>query len=144
MVEFSLLTAFEDDKEFIFDTFKTTMHKYVAWAWGWDEEFQRNGFWTHLLVKNFKLIYVAGSKAGALYVEEEEKCHIIRTVFLQPRFQGLGVGSALLAHEASRARNAQKLLTLKVIKINPAKGLYDRQGFKVVGEDHATYHMQLG
>lgn len=144
MVEFSLLTAFEDDKEFIFEAFKTTMREYVEWAWGWDEEFQRNGFWTHLPVQNFKLVYVAGSKAGALYIEESEKCHFIRTVFLQPRFQGLGVGSALLAQEATRARNAQKLLALKVIKINPAKSLYDRQGFRVVGEDDATYHMQLG
>jgi ribosomal protein S18 acetylase RimI-like enzyme len=144
MVEFSLLNAFEDDKEFIFETFKTTMREYVAWAWGWDEEYQRNGFWTHLPVQNFKLVYVAGSKAGALYVEESEKYHYIRTVFLQPRFQGLGIGSALLTQEACRARNAQKLLVLKVIKINPAKSLYDRQGFKVVEEDDATYHMQLG
>jgi len=143
MVEFSLLPAVEDDMEFIFETFKTTMRDYVAWAWGWDEAFQRNGFWTHLSVQNFKLVYVAGSRAGALYVEEDDNFHFIRTIFMQPRFQGLGIGSALLAKEALRAKNAGKSLTLRVIKINPAKSLYDRQGFKVVGEDDATYHMQL-
>jgi GNAT superfamily N-acetyltransferase len=144
MVEFSLVSASESDKEFIFEAFKTTMREYVAWAWGWDDEFQRNGFWTHLPVQNFKLVYVAASKAGALYVDEGETCHDIRTVFLLPKFQGFGVGSALLAQEARRARDAQKSLALKVIKINPAKGLYDRQGFRVVKEDDKTYHMQLG
>jgi hypothetical protein len=43
-----------------------------------------------------------------------------------------------------RATAAHKPLVLKVIKINPAKRLYDRMGFKVVHEDDATFHMQWG
>jgi len=143
MATFSLLPASEHDKDFIFEAFKLSMREYVEWAWGWNEEFQLNGFWTNLPVQKFKLICVAGQTAGALYVEESEQNHWVRTIFLRPEFQGLGVGSALLSQEADRAKSVNKHLVLKVIKINPAKRLYDRLGFKVVKEDDATYHMQL-
>ncbi|WP_428715081.1 GNAT family N-acetyltransferase [Uliginosibacterium sediminicola] len=79
-------------------------------------------------------------KPGAI---QSDQRHWVRTIFLRPEFQGLGVGSALLAQEANRAKIVNKHLVLKVIKINPAKRLYDRLGFKVVKEDDATYHMQL-
>ncbi len=119
------------------------MRKYVEWAWGWDEEFQRNGIWENLPIENFKIICVTGQSAGALYVEESEQHHWVRTIFLKPEFQGLGVGSALLAQEADRAKGSNKKLVLKVIKINPAKRLYERLGFTIVKEDDATYYMQM-
>ena len=31
---------------------------------------------------------------------------------------------------------------MRVLKVNPAKALYDRLGFVVVGEDAATYEMR--
>jgi hypothetical protein len=37
--------AEEDDKAFLPDTYATVMRPYVEWAWGWDEAFQRAGFW---------------------------------------------------------------------------------------------------
>nr|WP_116607558.1 GNAT family N-acetyltransferase [uncultured Albidiferax sp.] len=144
MTAFSLLLASEQDKDFIFEAFKASMREYVEWAWGWNEEFQRDGFWANLPVHKFNLICVDGQNAGALYVEESAQNHWVRTIFLRPEFQGLGVGSALLTQESARAKIANKHLLLKVIKINPAKRLYDRLGFKVVNEDDATYHMQWG
>ncbi|MCQ8117843.1 GNAT family N-acetyltransferase [Methylomonas rosea] len=142
MTTFSLIDASEHDQDFIFEIFKLSMRDYIEWAWGWDEEFQRTGFWATLPVKNFKLICISGEHAGAIYVEESEQSHWIRTIFLRPEFQRLGVGSALLTQEAFRARRLNKKLILNVIKINPAKRLYDRIGFKVVDEDSKTYHMQ--
>jgi GNAT superfamily N-acetyltransferase len=144
MTAFTLLPASESDKDFIFDAFKTAMREYVEWAWGWNEEFQRDGFWANLPVQKFTLICVDGHNAGALYVEESAQNHWVRTLFLRPEFQGQGVGSAVLAQETARASAAYKPLALKVIKINPAKRLYDRMGFKVVREDEATFHMQWG
>lgn len=143
MTVFSLLAASEHDKDFIFEVFKVSMQKYVEWAWGWDEQFQCNGFWKNFPVDKFKIICIARKRAGAFYVEESEQHHWIRTIFLSPEFRGLGVGSALLAQEADRAKSVNKQLVLKVIKINPAKRLYDRLGFKVVNEDDVTYQMQL-
>lgn len=143
MADFSLCPASEDDKDFIFEAFKLSMRKYVEWAWGWDEEFQRHDLWTNLPIDNFKIICVTGQHAGAIYVEENEQYHWVRTIFLKPEFQGMGVGSALLSQVAEQARSRRKFLVLKVIKINPAKRLYERLGFKIVKEDDATYSMQM-
>ncbi|MEO6292842.1 MAG: GNAT family N-acetyltransferase [Burkholderiaceae bacterium] len=81
--------------------------------------------------------------AGGLYTEEQADVHFIRLIFLLPEFQNLGIGSKLLLQEALRAAEMGKQLHLKVIKINPAKKLYDRLGFEVFAEDEHTYHMRL-
>ena len=143
MCDYALRSATEDDKDLLFETFKRSMREYIEWAWGWDEAFQRQGFWNSFAVENFKVVCVAHQFAGALYVDESDQHHWVRTIFLKPEFQGLGIGGSLLKHEASRANDAGKPLVLKVIKINPARRLYERLGFQVVNEDGPTYFMQL-
>jgi ribosomal protein S18 acetylase RimI-like enzyme len=41
-----------------------------------------------------------------------------------------------------RAHEHGPSVSLRVLKVNPAKALYDRLGFIVVGEDAATYEMR--
>lgn len=89
------------------------------------------------------MICVAGQFAGGLYVDENDQHHWVRTIFLKPEFQRLGVGTSILKKEASRAKDAGKPFFLKVIKINPAKRLYERLGFQVINEDDATFSMQM-
>lgn len=144
MHDFSLRPATEDDKAFIFDAFRVSLREYVEWAWGWDEALQHEGFWKERPPEAFRLVCVDGHPAGAFHVEELAQYHWVRTIFLLPQFQGRGIGGAVLEQEAARARAAGKSLVLKVIKINPAKRLYDRLGFRVVKEDDVTYSMQLG
>lgn len=131
-----------DDQEFVFATYKATLRPYVEWAWGWDEAFQRAGFWKHHPLDQMQLIAVDGERAGVLHVEEQDSLHFIRTIFLVPEFQGRGVGARLLRGEIERARRQGKALQLKVIKINPAKRLYERLGFVVIDEDDTTHLMR--
>ena len=143
MTAITLSAATEQEKDFIFEAYKLAMRNYVEWAWGWDDAFQYVGLWASLPVTGFRLIKIAEQLAGAIYLEENDEQHYLRTLFLQPEFQGMGIGTALLEQEIIHARNADKKLVLKVIKINPAKRLYDRLGFQVIDEDSTTYHMQL-
>jgi GNAT superfamily N-acetyltransferase len=138
---YSLRRATEQDKDFIFQAFKLSMRTYVEWAWGWDEAFQRNGL-CKIPLEHLRVICVEDQMAGAIYVEETDQHHWVRTVFLLPTFQRKGIGSSLLASEVSRAKEAGKSLVLRVIKINPAKRLYERLGFHVVKEDDTTYSMR--
>lgn len=139
-----LRPARESDREFIFEIYKTTLQKHVEWAWGWNERDQRDGFWTHHPLSEFQVVSSGAATAGGVHVEVGESSNFIRMIFLLPEFQGQGLGSALLRQEADRARDSGKCLDLKVIKSNhPAKSLYERLGFVVVGEDGVTYHMRL-
>lgn len=132
-----------DDREFIFATYKATLRPYVEWAWGWDEAFQLVGFWKHHPLEQLRLVWVEGERAGVLHVEEQADLHFVRMIFMLPAFQGRGVGAQLLLSELARARRRGKPLHLKVIKINPAKKLYERLGFTMIGEDEATCSMSL-
>ena len=135
--------ATEDDRSFLFQAYETTLRRYVDWAWGWNEEFQRTGFSKHFPIAQFRVITVDEQLAGGIFTEEQETLNFIRLLFLLPQFQGRGIGTALLHEEAAYARQMDKQLHLKVVKINPAKALYDRLGFTLVEEDSATYHMRL-
>jgi GNAT superfamily N-acetyltransferase len=139
----TLRPALEGDKAFIFEAYKATLQPYVEWAWGWNEAFQRNGFWQHHPLDKFQVITMDGKTAGGLYTEEQVCIRFIRLIFLQSEFQNLGIGSKLLRQEAVHAAETGKQLQLKVIKINPAKKLYERLGFEVFAEDEHTYHMRL-
>jgi len=138
-----LRLATEDDRSFLFETYKTTLKRYVDWAWGWDENFQRNGFWKHFPLEQFRVVTVGEQIAGGVFTEEQESLNFIWLIFLLPEFHCRGIGTRLLKNEAACARKAGKQLHLKVVKTNPAKALYDRLGFALVEEDDATYHMQL-
>lgn len=140
--EARLRPATDEDREFIFSSYRATLRPYVEWAWGWNEEFQSAGFWKHHPLEAFRVVMVASERAGAIHVEEQASLNFVRMIFLLPKFQGCGIGSALLRGEAERARGQGRPLHLKVIKVNPAKRLYERLGFDVMEEDEATYHMR--
>lgn len=139
----ALRPVHESDRDFVFETYKATLQKHVEWAWGWDEKFQREGFWTHHPITEFQVIAVGEARAGGMHVEIGSSRNFVRMIFLLPEFQGRGLGSALLCREVDRARSSGKCLELKVVKNNPAKLLYDRLGFVLVEQDNATYHMRL-
>ena len=138
---FELRQALPDDCEFLFDTYKLTLREHVEWAWGWDEDFQRNGFWTHHPIRDFQMILVEGQRAGGLHVEVLPEQHFVRMIFLHPEFQRQGMGSLLLRQTYQQARDAGKPLYLKVIKSNPARRLYERLGFHLMDEDATTLTM---
>ncbi len=139
---YTLRPASAKDRDFVFLTYKIALRRYVEWAWGWDEAFQRAGFWRHHPIAQLQIIQVHSRNAGVLHMEEHGDCHHVRTIFLHPEHQRQRIGCHLLAAEIQRARSNGKALQLKVIKVNPAKRLYERLGFEVTGEDEATYLMR--
>lgn len=139
--EFTLRPANAGDQDFVFGTYRVSMREYVEWAWGWDEDFQRSGFWQNHPIEQIQIVQINGRSAGVLHVEEQDACNFLKMVFLIPECRRQGIGSRLVTAEISRARDRGRQLLLKVIKVNPAKGLYERLGFAVLEEDHVTYLM---
>lgn len=140
--DFQLHAAAEGDAVFLFEAYEATLRPYVEWAWGWDDAFQKQGFKTHHPIQEWRVVSVGGQPAGGLHVQESAASHFVRMVFLLPPFQGKGIGTLLLQQEVRRAERHGKFLELKVVKINPAKALYERLGLTLVGEDAATFHLR--
>jgi GNAT superfamily N-acetyltransferase len=143
LCDVAIRQAEEGDKAFLLDTYATVMRPYVEWAWGWDEKFQRSGFWSALRVADFKLVLVNNLPAGGVCVRTDAGERTLQMVILASEFQGKGIGRSLVEAEISLARNAGELLKLWVIKTNPAKRMYERLGFATVGEDDVRYLMQV-
>lgn len=136
-----LRSAQTTDQDWLFDTYQATLKPYVEWAWGWQEAFQREGFAKHHPLHELQVVMYAHQAAGALHVQTQDTLHFVRMIFLAPAFQNLGLGTLLLQSEMQRAHELGKALHLKVVKINRAKTLYERMGFKTLAQDEATFHM---
>jgi GNAT superfamily N-acetyltransferase len=143
MPSFDLRMATSKDQNFLYESYKVTLKTYVEWAWGWDETFQRDSFLKHFPITQFQVVLVDGSDAGGLYVEEQESLRFIRLIYLLPEFQAKGIGRDLILQEMAKAKEVNKALHLEVVKVNPAKSLYDRLGFKLLEENDVTYHLHL-
>ena len=60
---------------------------------------------------------------------------------MKPHCQNRGFGSEVIRKIISEAQFLDIPLTLSVLKVNPAKRLYDKLGFNVVGETSWSYKM---
>jgi ribosomal protein S18 acetylase RimI-like enzyme len=68
----------------------------------------------------------------------------LQQIQLMPEFQRKGLGSAIVGSLIEEARSAGVGLRLHVLKVNPAKRLYERVGFAVERENDHAYEMVLG
>ncbi|MDH3582759.1 MAG: GNAT family N-acetyltransferase [Phycisphaerae bacterium] len=138
---YELRAATPDDYEFLYDLLVATMKEYVRQIWGWEETEQRERFRTRFAPEKFEIVVVEGQNVGAVSVERRPTELFLSEIQIQPAFQRRRLGTAIiqdLIHEAGR----QALpVGLQVLKINPARGLYDRLGFAVTGETDTHYLM---
>ncbi|WP_374568944.1 N-acetyltransferase family protein [Ideonella sp.] len=99
-------------------------------------------------VRNFydeaQVVEVEGRPVGLWKLHREPHQWWIIQVQLLPEQQGRGIGAALVRGLVAEARAAGVALKLKVLTHNPARHLYERLGFVIVGTDEHGYEMQAG
>lgn len=83
-----------------------------------------------------------GNPVGLLKVRRLPYEWEIVQIQLSPHLQGRGIGRSLLESVLTDAAVAGADVKLSVLKANPAKQLYERLGFEVVGEDAHEYYMR--
>jgi ribosomal protein S18 acetylase RimI-like enzyme len=86
----------------------------------------------------FEVILVDGEPAGRLYLHRSATELHVLDIALLPAFRNRGVGSRLLRELAAEADAASIPSTIYVEKLNPARRLYQRLGFREV-EDGPVY-----
>ncbi|WP_353506730.1 GNAT family N-acetyltransferase [Variovorax sp. J31P179] len=121
----------------MFECYARTMRCHVEPVWGWDPEFQRQGFARGLSLGSTKVVEVNGEFGGFVWLQKSPESTMLRLICLDPRYQRSGIGSRLLMALVARVRR----LRLKVFKTNPAVALYGRLGFVPVAEDDHMVEM---
>lgn len=139
---FSLRPATLEDEDLLWNLHCLAVKPHVEQVWGWDEAFQRRYFRDHFSPSNSQVILYEGREAGVITVEENQLGYILSNIELFPQYQGLGIGTTLIKELLAKAERQGLPVSLRVLKINPARQLYLRLGFSVIGETETHYWMR--
>jgi ribosomal protein S18 acetylase RimI-like enzyme len=91
---------------------------------------------------NHDLILRDGNPAGRLLVDRGPNRIYLVDIALLPECRGKGIGTVIMNGLAEEAKNAGTVLSLHVMKTNPAARLYLRTGLTVTADDGMYLEMQ--
>ena len=87
---------------------------------------------------SYQVVLVDGEPAGRLYVDRRADEIRVVDIALLPEHRGRGIGTELLRTLIAEAEASGRKLSIHVEANNPARGLYERLGFRPAGE-HGVY-----
>ncbi len=138
---YSLRRATADDVDFIHGLRVAGLLDRVARIWGWDEAEQRARFGRLFQPDAYQVIVIEGWDVGAIAVAWTSAEALLADIELLPGWRGRGLGTAIIGNVLDEARGRRLPVTLQVLKGNPARRLYDRLGFQIVGETTTHFSM---
>jgi ribosomal protein S18 acetylase RimI-like enzyme len=131
--EIALRAAVAADSEFGFELHKAAMGDYVAAAWGWDEQVQRDFHARGFDPARWRIITADGADIGMISVEYRPAEIYLSRIEILPGYQGRGIGTGLITELAGEAARRGQDLALDVLAVNPrARALYQRLGMHEV------------
>jgi ribosomal protein S18 acetylase RimI-like enzyme len=101
---------------------------------------QHQHYTTHYHGAQFFVIERDGIPVGRLYLHWREDELRIVDIALLPDARGAGIGGSLLGALMAQAAAQGKGVSIHVEQMNPAMRLYERLGFRRIGE-HGIYHL---
>ena len=134
--------ATENDTDFLYALHVATMKEYVDKTWGWDDTFQESVFRKNYVPVEIQVITFTEKDMGMLSLEERGQDIFLRAIEIHPDYQGQGIGTAIIQKIIAEGALKMKPVFLHVLKVNPAKRLYERLGFSVVNETSTHFQMR--
>lgn len=141
MHPFSTRPATPQDIAFLTELRLRTIHEHIVRA-GTVLTLEEHRRRASANLESCSVFEVGGRPVGMMKVLRSDGEWTIDQIQLEPEFQSRGMGTEILRKLQASAQAAGVRLTLKVLKVNPALRLYERLGFKVVGEEEGIYAMQ--
>jgi ribosomal protein S18 acetylase RimI-like enzyme len=140
---YSLRAAVDADLTLTYAITRDAMLVYVERTWGvWDEAEQLDKHRRNFTPATHRIVVVGGQDVGLLAAEDEPHELWLVKLYLLEDARGRGLGSALVRRVIDEADRAGKGVRLRVLRSNPrAKALYERLGFRVVGEEPERFFM---
>jgi ribosomal protein S18 acetylase RimI-like enzyme len=152
MCKVTLREARDSDEPFLLRVYASTREEELAPV-PWSDE-QKAGFIAmqfaarsshyaqHYTGMTSDIVLVDGQPAGCLLVDRWTSEIRIVDIALLPAFRGRGAGGELLAELMDEATEMGKRLSVHVERENRARSLYERLGFRPVGETGVYLRME--
>ena len=134
-------TAILSDLNWLYELKIASMKDYINQVYGWDKTLQKNLFVTHFCPSNITIITVDDIDVGMYELTLDNHGYFLKRFEILPNFHNRGIGTFILNQILSLARANNLPVRLQVFKINPAQKLYQKLGFKIVGNSTEHYEM---
>jgi GNAT superfamily N-acetyltransferase len=131
------------DRAFLYALLRSSLGPHIEATYGtWDEIWQRRHFLQNSDPRKHEILDLDGEAVGCLLLQEEPECLQLHRIFLLPEYQNRGIGTQVIHELISEASSRSKPLRLRVFRISPAVRLYERLGFRHVGETQTHFLME--
>jgi Acetyltransferases len=138
----TLREATANDLKFLYRLHRAAMEKYVVQTWGqWDEVWQAQYLSEHFDPDSCQIIVAESIDIGVISLVKRPTEIFLSGIEVLPAYQGQGIGTHLISGLMTEARGKGIPITLQVLKVNPARRLYERLGFSINGETATHYTM---
>lgn len=136
---YALRPATVEDFSFLYDLHVGCLKGYVAQIWGWDDAAQAAMFRERFAPEASRIVIADGRALGVLATERRPEGWLIGNIAIAPPQQGRGLGAAIIGDLLTQAAREGVPTRLQVLRVNPARRLYERLGFRVEGETPTHY-----
>jgi ribosomal protein S18 acetylase RimI-like enzyme len=142
-LDITLRPATDDDRDFLYELFRSTMRDVIEATWGWDDDWQQRDFERRFGAYEVWVIEEDDERCGGLMIEASHDSLRIQEIQLSRAFQRRGIGSMIIRSVLTRAAQREIIVTASVVPANPdARRLYERLGFEVSHEEPPFIHMR--
>ena len=107
-----------------------------------DRTAQETGFRQQWSSTQVRIVVLDGTDVGWVQTIREEDELFVGQMFVDGRFQRKGIGTEVMKRLISEATAFNLAVRLNVVRINPARRLYERLGFRVTHEDDRKCYMK--
>jgi ribosomal protein S18 acetylase RimI-like enzyme len=143
LARFEFRPATWQDSAFAYALHRSVLRQYVELSYGpWDEMWQQRYFEQHFQPEQCQVVTSDGEDVGMACVLVGGNEIQVRTLEVLPEHQRKGIGTFVLQSIRREASATGKDVTLQVLKVNPARRLYERLGFTLIGETEKHYLMR--
>ena len=140
----ALRAATRADEAMLFRLHRDGLREYVEATWGWNDAWQEAHFAGHYMPARNAIIERGPHHAaiGRVSLSRHWRALFLRDIELIAVERNRGLGAAIVRGVLALARSEGRPVELFVLNCNPARNLYARLGFKVVGDDGARLTMR--
>ncbi len=137
-----LRRARQGDYDFAEGLYLDSMKSLLTELGAWNEQEVLSKFKHYFEPDHARIISVDGTDAGWLQVSETKHDINLDQIYIAEGFRRQGIGSRLIGDLLATAETKKKPILLSLVCNNPALGLYQRFGFRTVGQDDNRLHMR--
>lgn len=143
MNQVSFRPGHDTDREWVWTTKQACLRRYVEQTFGqWNETDQRERFDRNYVAQEIRIVSVGGIDVGYIATTCSPGELRLFNIMVLPAFQRQGIGTVVLQRLMAEARASHVPLRLQVLRVNPARRLYQRLGFADTGETDTYFQMQ--